>query len=76
MKKLVPEYLYSAEELNNISELAKRTGFTEEIVRILYARGVDTDEKLRRFMRPSKKNFLDPFLMRGMKETVEIFLTV
>jgi len=72
MKKLVPEYVFSAEQLNNVSALAKRTGFTEEIVRILYARGIDTDEKLRKFMRPSKKNFLDPFLMRGMKETVEM----
>ena len=72
MKKLVPEYTYSAEQLNIISALAQRTGFTEQIVRILYARGIDTEEKLRRFMRPSKKNFLDPFLMRGMKETVEM----
>lgn len=72
MKKIVPEYSFSAEQLNTISVLAAKTGFTEQIIRILYARGVDTAEKIRRFMHPTKKNFLDPFLMKGMKEAVEM----
>lgn len=72
MKKLVPEYDFSAEQLNKIAVLAEETGLTEHIVRVLYARGVDTAEKIEKFMNPSKKNFLDPFLMRGMKEAVEM----
>ena len=68
MKKIVPEYSFSAEQLNKISVLAMETGMTEQITRILYARGVDTAEKIRRFMRPSERNFLSPFLMKGMKE--------
>ena len=72
MKKIVPEYTFSAEKLHIISQLAEQTGLTEHITRILYARGVDTAEKIRRFMRPSKKNFLSPFLMQGMKKTVEM----
>lgn len=72
MKKLVPEYSFSAVQLNTISALANETGLTEQITRILYARGVDTAEKLRRFMKPSQKNFLDPFLMKGMAETVRM----
>ncbi len=72
MKKIVPEYSFSAEQLNKIAFLADETGLTEQIVKILYARGVDTAEKIRRFMRPSSKNFLSPFLMRGMRETVEL----
>lgn len=72
MKKIVPEYSFSEEQLNTISELAFETGLTEQITRILYARGVDTAEKIRRFMRPSEKNFLSPFLMKGMKEAVEL----
>ena len=72
MKKLVPEYSFSAAQLNTISALANETGLTEQITRILYARGVDTAEKLRRFMKPSQKNFLDPFLMKGMAETVRM----
>ncbi len=72
MKKLVSEYAFSAEQLNKIADLARETGFTEQIVRILYARGVDTADKIDRFMNPSRRNFLSPFLMKGMKETVEM----
>ncbi len=72
MKKIVPEYSFSEEQLNKIALLAKETGLTEQITRILYARGVDTAQKIRTFMYPSAKNFLSPFLMRGMREAVEL----
>ena len=72
MKRIVPEYTFSEEQLNIISDLAAATGLTEQITRILYARGVDTVQKIRRFMHPSEKNFLPPFLMKGMKEAVEL----
>ncbi len=72
MKKLVSAYSFTAEQLHIISELAMATGLTEQTLRILYARGVDTAEKIRRFMRPSKDNFLSPFLMQGMQQAVEI----
>ena len=72
MKKIVPEYSYSEEQLNIISVLAKQTGYTEQTVRILYARGIDDAEKIERFMKPSSRNFLSPFLMRGMREAVEM----
>ncbi|MBO5240359.1 MAG: single-stranded-DNA-specific exonuclease RecJ [Clostridia bacterium] len=72
MKKLVPEYAFTAAQLNIIAELAERTGLTEQITRILYARGIDTAEKIGKFMHPSRKNFLSPFLMRGMKEAVQM----
>ena len=72
MKKIAPEFSFSAEQLNIISVLARETGLTEEITRILYARGVDTAQKIRRFMHPSERNFLSPFLMKGMQEAVEL----
>ncbi len=72
MKKLVPEYVFSEEQLNTIAELAKETAFSEQITRILYARGIDSAQKIRRFMRPSKENFLSPFLMQGMREAVDL----
>lgn len=72
MKKIVPEYSFSEEQLHNVAQLADEMGLTEHITRILYARGVDTADKIRRFMRPSERNFLSPFLMRGMKEAVEL----
>ncbi len=72
MKKIVPEYSFSAEQLNIVNALAEQTGLTQNVTRILYARGVDTAEKIRKFMHPSAKNFLSPFLMKGMKEAVEM----
>lgn len=72
MKKIVPEYTFSEEQLNRISELAAETGLTEQVTRILYARGVDDAQKIRRFMHPSRENFLSPFLMQGMREAVEL----
>ncbi len=72
MKKILPEYSFSDEQLNRIALLAKETGLTERITRILCARGIDTSAKIRKFMNPSKANFLDPFLMKGMKEAVEL----
>ena len=70
MKHVVPEYEFSAEQQNIISALATETGLSEQITCILYGRGFDTPEKLKKFMRPSKNNFLSPFLMRGMREAV------
>lgn len=72
MKKIIPEYSFSAEQLHTISVLARETGLTEHITRILYARGMDTADKIRRFMNPSESNFLSPFLMKGMQEAVEL----
>ena len=72
MKKIIPEYSFSEEQLNKISVLAKEAGLTEQITRILYARGIDDAEKIRRFMHPSENNFLSPFLMKGMQEAVDL----
>ena len=72
MKKTVPEYSFSAEQLNTVKSLAEETGLTENVVKILFARGLDTVEKIEKFMKPSAKNFLSPFLMKGMKEAVEM----
>ena len=72
MKKILPEYAFTQEQLNSIADLAESAGLTENVTRILYARGVDTAEKIRKFMNPSSKNFLDPFLMKGMREAVDM----
>ena len=73
MKKIVPEYEFSKEQLNGADALAKATGLEDATARILYARGVDTVEKANRFMHPGRENFLSPFLMRGMRELQAAF---
>ncbi len=72
MKKIIPEYSFSEEQLHSVALLAKETGLSEGITRILYARGVDNREKIQKFMNPSAKHFLSPFLMSGMKEAVAL----
>ena len=68
MKKITAEYRYTAEQLNRVRELANTCGLREITAKILFSRGIDTPEKAKRFLSPSKANFLSPFLMRGMRE--------
>ena len=72
MKKIVPEFHFSPEEEERVSALAAKLNLSETIVGILVARGIDTEEKIQTFIHPSAKNFLSPFLMRGMKEAKEL----
>ena len=70
MKKILRECEFSEEQLKNIRALASACGIREFTAKILFSRGIDTPEKAARFLSPSKKHFLSPFLMRGMKELV------
>lgn len=72
MKKIVPEYSFSEEQLNIISALAKQTGLYPTVAKILYARGVDSVARIKKFLSPGKENFLSPYLMAGMREGVEL----
>lgn len=72
MKKILPECEFSPEQLNTIRALASRTGLCPETVGILYGRGIDSDDKIKKFLHPSKEHFLSPFLMNGMREAVSL----
>lgn len=72
MKKLVREFEYSPEQLHIVRDLARALRLTETTAGILYARGMDTEEKMRDFLHPSREHFLSPYLMRGMREAVEL----
>ncbi len=71
MKKIIAEYTFSAEERLRVKALAELCGLHEVTASILYSRGVDTPQKAERFLHPSRKNLLSPFLMRGMRELKE-----
>ena len=72
MKKLVREYEFSPEQLHTVKRLAAELKISETTASILYARGMDTAEKMRIFLNPSKEHFLSPFLMQGMYEAVSL----
>ena len=68
MKRLIRDYEFTDEQLNHIRELAASCGLFELTARILYARGIDTKDKINRFLSPSADHFLSPFLLSGMRE--------
>ena len=67
----ITEKKYSQEELNEIENLASVCNITQTSCKILYGRGYDTEQKINKFLNPSKKNFHSPFLLSGVKEAVE-----
>lgn len=72
MKKIIPEFEFSAEQLNIVKQLAVECGLLEDTVKILYGRGIDTAEKIKSFIRPSRAQFISPFKMSGMTEAVNL----
>ena len=72
MKRILPEFEFSAEQLNIISRLAAECNLCEDTVKILYARGVTDRESIINFLHPSKEHFISPFKMDGMREAVEL----
>ncbi len=70
MKRIVREF--PPEGLHNVQTLAEALGITGTTAGILYARGLDDEEKMRRFLHPSRENFLSPYLMSGMEEAVAL----
>ncbi len=72
MKRILPEFVFSDEQLNIIRRLAKECNLCENTVRILYGRGICDEDSIQKFMHPSKSHFISPFKMQGMREAVEL----
>ncbi len=68
MKRIVPELQFTPREQAEIDRLARAIGILPVTAGVLYSRGQRTEEGMRAFLSPSRKHFLSPFLMRGMKE--------
>lgn len=72
MKRILPEFEFSEEQLNNVRRLAKECNLCGETVKILYGRGVRDKSAIETFMHPSKAHFISPFKMNGMQEAVSL----
>lgn len=72
MKRILPEFEFSDEQLNIVRKLASECGLCEDTVKILYGRGICTKQEITDFMNPSKEHFISPFKMSGMREAVEL----
>ncbi len=72
MKRIVCEHTFTPEQLHLVHALARSVGITATTAGILYARGMDSEEKMRAFLSPSRRHFLPPELMSGMREAKEL----
>ncbi|MCD8206005.1 MAG: single-stranded-DNA-specific exonuclease RecJ [Clostridia bacterium] len=72
MKELLPDVVFSEEDLEKIDSLAKEMELTNEVASVLYARGIDTKEKAERFLSAGESHYVSPFKMSGMREAVDL----
>ncbi len=72
MKRLLPEFSFDEQQLNSIARLARETSLSEQMTGILYGRGIDTAEKVKKFLSAGKSHYVSPYKMQGMREAVEL----
>lgn len=72
MKTIVYESHFNDEQLNKINTISRELDLLPETVKILYGRGVNSIEKIEKYLNAGKKNFLSPFLLGGMNQAVDI----
>ncbi len=70
MKEIIYNQNFTEEQLNIISHNAFETGILTLTAGVLYSRGITTVKDIKRFLSPGKHNFLDPFLLSGMRAAV------
>ena len=55
-----------------VAEMSKLFNLDAHLVRLLYSRGMDSQEKIKNFLNPSITHLHDPFLFENMKEVVAL----
>lgn len=58
-------------DITAVKNIAADLGLNEKLVELLFLRGIDDEEALKRFLYPDVNAFYDPFLMKGMAEAVK-----
>ncbi len=60
---------YSSNE-KNVEEIQEKFGITRLLATILVNRGIIEEDKIRKFLEPTREDFYDPFLMPDMEIAV------
>lgn len=55
-----------------IDKMSKLFNLDKNLVHLLYSRGIDTQEKLKKFLNPGIQDFYDPFLFEDMQAGVDL----
>lgn len=69
------KYLCNLENnINNefVSEMSKIFNLDQHLVHLLYCRGIDTQEKLKKYLSPNLTDLHDPFLFENMQDAVDL----
>ena len=56
----------------NVTSLAKSSGVSDIVAKILINRGFYDDIGIKKFMNASTKDFYDPFLMKDMEKAISL----
>ncbi len=54
-----------------VNKIATELNINNKLVELLFSRGLFDIDEIRKFLYPNKNNFYNPFLMKGMRETVD-----
>lgn len=67
------KYIKNVVNYNNelIETLSKKFSLDPEIIKLLFSRGFDNEQKIENFLNPSITNFYNPFLLKNMREVVD-----
>jgi hypothetical protein len=69
------KYLCTLENIKNNDFITKMSGIynlDERLVSLLYSRGINTQEKLGKFLSPSLTDLYDPFLFENMQSVERV----
>lgn len=53
-----------------VDSIAQTLGLHRRFAELLISRGIDTEEKIKKYLYPDINNFYDPFIMKGMQDAV------
>ena len=55
----------------DFTKIAKKAGLGPEVARLLFERGIQNEESLKKFLEPSLEDLYDPYLLHDMDKAVE-----
>ena len=55
----------------DFTKIAKKAGLGPEVARLLFERGIQDEESLKKFLEPSLEDLHDPYLLHDMDKAVE-----
>lgn len=62
---------YFEQDESKSKEFSKKYSISEKLATMLINRGCNTEEKIEKFLNPTRKDFYDPYLLKDMEKAVE-----